>query len=1183
MICPKCKAENDDGAIVCKNCNFKLKLKCPECGTYNTTGTKVCSNCSTKLLKTCPECKAVNFAQAKICRKCGIDFSAAVDAPIAHTEAEAPATAEPKPAGNIENVPVLAIELINFSVLKSKIKSPETAKKIIMKFYQIFVKEAQAFALKPKKISDNILTLEFRGYPSITAALDEALKFADNLREQIKEVNFTLETKLRTSYKSRIFIDITPLKASLQEILQYGVVNDVLVGEEAYNLLNNTYTFEKTDASLSFDLYKLQPDSETAVINKENIEAAPDVEVQRNNVFGELLQQLEKTDKGYVACLNAPDGMGKTNIFALFRNSLEDNKKQIWLMGQCSLACRHDIGAYFKDVLRNMFDLPALNIDVDNMKNRVYEAIAQKLGIADEDVMQDIFTFLFYDESYLAHNIFENKNRIYMAISKILMKLLFDNRVFLQIEDIEYIDELSLYILRRMFADGILNYDIKILISSNTQKSLNEIFAVEALTAENSAFYEFPPLTKDEIDNFINGLLQNKDILGDNLLNQLYANANGLPIYMEEFLYVLLQIGIIKFDREIPNKINIAPEAQQFTLPKNAEGIIKLRLNTVSQVNPNAFKALYYAAILGYKFVPPLLREILNVEEGEFNDIITYLAMNNFIYAFDSFNYAFKNKTIWTVVRNLELSPENKNFSLITATNIIAKATTGGFPLVVKNLEDAQTPPAGLLSFVESAAKEAYIAGDEVSYIYYKKKLLEIVEQSEYENKTEILLSIKEELARMTYLAHSEESVSYFKDLITHYEPVNTPKTIELLGFMSRAFENFGNYTVAIECVDKAIEKINIATNPVSYMTLCYSKLEHLLNSGTYEELINLATTAILPAVANIGKLSQQEETTLKPEEIAYIELDTKYLCGFALAMQGNIDCVAMLENVYASAVEYGYDDFSIKAQLAMATLRVLQGDIPEAQNILLTLQGLIPASPDSSYNTLQWYLLKNIAAILEGISTGVKDELNMLLNFAVNIRQFSYAAIIKALIGKLMISENPQDAKNYLYNIIIEATNQKLATAAFLGWHFHSEADILLQDYDNALHVAQNALEVAQNPKIRSLYFESLLSAKVAEIFYLKNDPEMAKIHLEMALKIAMQNENIYQQAIISLLYAQICLDEVKTNPSLIAANVQKAYKLLCAAQECLKNSQNKNLTIELQQKMNITTTIANDNQIKL
>ncbi|MBW1862867.1 MAG: zinc ribbon domain-containing protein, partial [Deltaproteobacteria bacterium] len=49
MKCPKCQADNPDGAKFCVECGNKLELICPDCGSGNSPNFKFCYNCGKQL------------------------------------------------------------------------------------------------------------------------------------------------------------------------------------------------------------------------------------------------------------------------------------------------------------------------------------------------------------------------------------------------------------------------------------------------------------------------------------------------------------------------------------------------------------------------------------------------------------------------------------------------------------------------------------------------------------------------------------------------------------------------------------------------------------------------------------------------------------------------------------------------------------------------------------------------------------------------------------------------------------------------------------------------------------------------------------------------------------------------------------------------------------------------------
>ena len=103
MKCPKCKTQNDDDALICKQCSFKLKTKCPNCGNFNPIGARVCANCQELLLKNCPVCDALNVASAVTCRKCATEFDTTYQTQVKKVVAGANLTVELINIGGMKN------------------------------------------------------------------------------------------------------------------------------------------------------------------------------------------------------------------------------------------------------------------------------------------------------------------------------------------------------------------------------------------------------------------------------------------------------------------------------------------------------------------------------------------------------------------------------------------------------------------------------------------------------------------------------------------------------------------------------------------------------------------------------------------------------------------------------------------------------------------------------------------------------------------------------------------------------------------------------------------------------------------------------------------------------------------------------------------------------------------------
>lgn len=56
-------------------------MKCPKCQAENPEGAKFCEECGTRLVRKCPDCGADVSPTAKFCLECGHDLAAPSQAP----------------------------------------------------------------------------------------------------------------------------------------------------------------------------------------------------------------------------------------------------------------------------------------------------------------------------------------------------------------------------------------------------------------------------------------------------------------------------------------------------------------------------------------------------------------------------------------------------------------------------------------------------------------------------------------------------------------------------------------------------------------------------------------------------------------------------------------------------------------------------------------------------------------------------------------------------------------------------------------------------------------------------------------------------------------------------------------------------------------------------------------------
>ncbi|MCQ2958385.1 MAG: tetratricopeptide repeat protein [Candidatus Gastranaerophilales bacterium] len=514
----------------------------------------------------------------------------------------------------------------------------------------------------------------------------------------------------------------------------------------------------------------------------------------------------------------------------------------------------------------------------------------------------------------------------------------------------------------------------------------------------------------------------------------------------------------------------------------------------------------------------------------------------------------------------------------------LCQLTAPDMASVVDNLLSINVPKYEIINKIDQAAKEAYIIGDDYSYVYHKTLLLEAVELSTLENKDEIALAIKEELFNITYKTFPDQAIKFGDELYDYYKDIDEAKTLDILGIMSVAFEESGNYLAAVECVDRALEKIDAEANQIAGMLLYYSKINSILQLGRYEEVINIIKNNILPVLELYFSDKTKEITTLSHNNMQYIELNSLYILTLAYALQGSAKATETSEQLFKKAHDAVDTEFTIKAQLANGVIKLLQGENDEIQNILNSTKESIPSSKDATINTLLWLILKTVSAYFRGEYSDITNDLVMLANFCQNVKMYALDPVIRGLLVKIALREgHAEEAENLAYDLFYRCSNNQWTLGALLNWFMYCEIAIYKENYEEAIKVAEKALDVAEKSNTNNIFFTALLKLKIAQIYGLRGDYDIAKINLAESSQLAEINGYTYITAMIGIIGYDILLKQITVNPAVKNDNISLLYKYLLASQDAVEKLQNSDLSMFLKKKLEDIFNFAKENNINL
>lgn len=818
-----------------------------------------------------------------------------------------------------------------------------------------------------------------------------------------------------------------------------------------------------------------------------NLEFSP-VFYNASQALDILIDGMHSNDKK-IFSIAGEKGSGKTTLLKKAIKSLESENLH-WCIGKCTSLTQLTPGGVIQDMLLNLFQLPNYCINNEELHRDASKFFSNEFNFLDEKEISDFINFLYNFKDGDYEDIIINKHRTCDILMQIFDAFINTKKFVFVIDNFDFIDGFSAEFFTNFMQKDSTWKSLKFIAIYDSCKPISSFFGFEDRDLKSYVDINIAPLTVAELEKNVKLTGESGTYITPREKDVIFSKSCGNPAFVEQAISY-------SFDCQISDKA--------FILPNSFSELIKERLDTLKKTNNQAHKLLCGAAILGDRLNLALLKEIFGYKHQEFNDIMSYLAKSNFVRPYNQMYYEFNNLLLWeTVLKNVtkDSSFEDINVKVGKAISVFTLNTNATMAMIAHNLKENRMA----FDIWTKITRVASYIGDINLYVISQKQCLALLNEFNENETLNIRYNISERLGKLLSEYDPEEALEFLPDAIANAkENHNDEKEIELLGYLSLCCKKTGKYFGDVECVDNVLKKLKPGQE-LECALIKTTKLSSLLDIGNCGEVINLIDNDILPVLDS--SLARPKLNKTIPLGFIYETWLRVYLVlATALALQGNDRSFEILTILFDIIEKHKISDslFICKTKLVLAYANTMKGDFSTSDNILEDINRIYREDVMDSETISRWNLIFIINKFMRKQYDGLQEILFDAVTFANNTGDNFTKNILKVLLGKIF--KDKQQAKHAIeiYNEqITYFAKEKMALGALLSWYLIAEATIITENPKNAIEIASQALEIAQNPRINNTFFIIMLKILIARANIELSDYETAKISIESSIILA-------------------------------------------------------------------------------
>jgi tetratricopeptide (TPR) repeat protein len=190
----------------------------------------------------------------------------------------------------------------------------------------------------------------------------------------------------------------------------------------------------------------------------------------------------------------------------------------------------------------------------------------------------------------------------------------------------------------------------------------------------------------------------------------------------------------------------------------------------------------------------------------------------------------------------------------------------------------------------------------------------------------------------------------------------------------------------------------------------------------------------------------------------------------------------------------------------------------------------------------------------------------------------------LKSLVSILFKNSGKFDIAEQILNELINyCSENKMATGALLSWYLISTLETIKSNTDNALSIAEKALDVANNANINNHYFKVLLYKQIAEIYTLKGDFKTAVMYIQKAVELTSKNGLKLLESELFLSYGKVFQEAATASDENKVQNLETAHRSYMKALNIAQELENEALIEQIEKELVSLATFCQLSGIKL